>query len=910
MDAKVGPGHFFSGVFWSFVQALAARFITGAGFLVIGWFVGPEEFGRFALVSIFLMFAEVVCEQIWSQALVQSPQDESQVAELVFRRALGLGVAISLGALLLVDPLAGMYAWQDQASMLQLAALCPVMIGLCAAPTGLAKRRLDFKSLAVRTVWASGISTALGIALAATGWGATGLVVQQLAYWLISAVVLWGSCTWRPSMRRRVGRLHGLHHLLGANLGIKLADIVESRGIELVVGALAGMTALGYYAFASKIAQIVFVLLASPIVEVVLASAAKTSSAADGGDEALRRGALLASLLATPALIFAIVAGGPVLTAVYGVKWAGAVLPLQLLLAAQIVKAYSSLSGAFLIGCSRLGAALRVSLSRTAVVLLVGWAGLALGPRPETAALVVLLGALQGWWLGVQYSARVLNARRSVVASPGIKAMLVATAMATPGIALWHAGGHVLGVLAAAGAALVAAALLWLLNAGAIARQLDGKNGRMAALRRAALTLLLWRDRLALRVFAAQLRLALALTPRNPHPPRHQFIVPADTRDPDGSLGDQALLCGLVALLDDDQTEPLIAGSHDGRILAVRGAALWSGRMAGWRFGRAAARRAAAVYVIGADVMDGFYAEAVSRRRIAVAQAMARAGIPCAIAGFSFNETPSPAVCRDFARLHPAVHLSCRDVDSLQRFEAFTGRRACLSADLAFLAPVAEHSAVGDLVAAWAAQQRAAGRRIVGLNVNPHVVAHLGSEAEAELADRVASACRELVAAGVALVLVPHDFRIGCADLRLLDRVAQQLADVSRSCVLVLRERFNAIEIKAACREMDLVFSGRMHLAIGALTAGTPACGMAYQGKFSGLFKHFGFASGLIVTPEKVMREPHALAVFLLALLERSDELRRQVGERLPAVRALASNNRIPASAACAASADGRRNPP
>lgn len=884
---------FVSGVAWSYVQAFAARLITGAGFLVVGWFIGPEEFGRFALVSVFLLLAEVVCEQIWSQALVQTKGDAKEAAEAVFRLSAGLGLLLSLVGLVLAGPVADLLGGQGYTAMLQLAALCPVLIGLCAVPVGMAKRRMDFKSLAVRTMWASALATAFGIYLVIEGWGATGLVAQQVAFWSISAVVLWWNCGWRPAPRIKAGSLVGLPKVLGANLGVKMADLLESRGIELLVGALAGLAALGYFAFASKIAQIVFSLAAAPIVEVVIASVAKEATNDEAGRQALRRGQLMASLVATPTMIFVILAGGPLLSLVYGPKWLGAVLPLQLLCAAYIVKSYSSASGAVLIGRSALLPALNVASSRTVLVLLLGGAGLSLGLGPETAAGAVLLGSLVGWMLGARYVAAELHFGVREVVRPALKSFVLVALLSLPALALWKTAGDAWGLAGALLVGTVAFSVLLVVNAGAMVHAIDG-SGFAGQFRNAARKVLTWRGRFDLLVFTLQLRLALRLTPRRREKACTAYLVPADTVSTHGSLGDQVLITGLKQLLPKDWETVLLVDRHHVPGGTDSMLAVWSGLLSGWRLGRVVKRSAAAFYVIGADVMDGFYSELVSRRRIAAAREIALAGIPSTITGFSYNEKPSAAVSRDFGALDEAVHVCSRDPDSLGRFERLTGRRGQLTADLAFVAPVPQRSVVGDVVSAWAQPLRAQGRKILGINVNPHVVAHLDKDAQQALARSVAKVCEDLASQSVAVVLVPHDFRPGCADLSVIDEVVQALNPQVAPYVLALRERFDAIEIKAACREMDLVFSARMHLAIGALTVEAPVCGMVYQGKFAGLFKHFGFSDGMTISPEVAMRDHGALTAFLLAHLRNCDELKRQVVERLPHVRAMAALNLYP----------------
>ena len=145
------------------------------------------------------------------------------------------------------------------------------------------------------------------------------------------------------------------------------------------------------------------------------------------------------------------------------------------------------------------------------------------------------------------------------------------------------------------------------------------------------------------------------------------------------------------------------------------------------------------------------------------------------------------------------------------------------------------------------------------------------------------------------VVLIPHDFRPGCADLRVMGLVWKNLSAAALRNALLLEKPFTAQEIKSVCKDFDLVFSARMHLAIGALSVGTPVCGMQYQGKFAGLFQHFAMGNDIFVAPEDAL-DPERLATFLTHHLDQCKSLQRQIEGRIHAVRELARLNAPQAS--------------
>ena len=341
---------FASSVFWSYVQSLSARGISLVAFIVLGLYVGPAEFGLYALVSALLMFVELVCEQAMSQSLVQIAQTTQKQLEAVFVSALFLGLFFTVSLLLGAPQLARWFGQPDLLPLLRLAAVCPLLIAAVAVPVGLLKREQRFKVLARRTVTASAISSVLGISLVIAGLGAVGLLAQAVCYYAVSLWILWRHCDWRPTLRLR-GIADGLPEIAQlslANLGHKLSDFAETRGVELLVGAMAGIQVLGAFAFASKIAQAAFQTLVSPALEVVFVRAARVGSGASTL-EVIRTGQLLVGTVPAAGLLWLSLAAEPLLSVVYGERWAEAAAPLRILAVACLLRSLLYVFGAALL---------------------------------------------------------------------------------------------------------------------------------------------------------------------------------------------------------------------------------------------------------------------------------------------------------------------------------------------------------------------------------------------------------------------------------------------------------------------------------------------------------------------------------------------------------------------------------
>jgi len=367
------------------------------------------------------------------------------------------------------------------------------------------------------------------------------------------------------------------------------------------------------------------------------------------------------------------------------------------------------------------------------------------------------------------------------------------------------------------------------------------------------------------------------------------YVVPPASA---GSLGDQALLTGLAALLPASYPnricQVLLPGWQEISVrgmeadalpvsLSVKGLTNFVWRLLDCRhFG-----------ILGADVMDGRYSPDLVQAFVTLCNLGARCGVPTTIFGFSFSGTPDPKAVAALSNLDSRVTCLCRDPVSRQRFEQRTGNRAQLVADLAFRMDAHLDTTSTHAAAEWIGQQRATGRRVVGLNVN--VLPTSG-----ETARTIAAYAGELTALlrsfpDLVCVMLPHDLRKGQSDHVSLVSVRNAVPQDLHERIHVLDPPFSAWDVKGVAALADLIVTGRMHLAIAALAQGVPAIGIAYQGKFEGLYAYFGMQE-LLLDPDSVAT-PGLLAGRIRTAFERVDDYRQRIATALPQVLHLSAQN-------------------
>lgn len=297
---------------------------------------------------------------------------------------------------------------------------------------------------------------------------------------------------------------------------------------------------------------------------------------------------------------------------------------------------------------------------------------------------------------------------------------------------------------------------------------------------------------------------------------------------------------------------------------------------------------------LGADMMDGYYGNGATLHILRLASIASRLGVKTSILGFSFNSKPTQESIDSLKKLPSDVRLCLRDPVSFGRIKNLNIQNIHLVADLAFLLRPDRSSSNIRSVLEWIESRKKSGHLIIGVNANYRHVTTLQLSGSAELAKSYSDAIVEIKKNFkiISFVLCPHDFREldgEMSDDSLAQLIYDLLPDELKSSCLKLQQPLMAGEMKAICKELDVVISGRMHLAIACLGQGTPPVCITYQGKFEGLFEHFEL-TGMTIAPQEAIH-PYKLSKFVSSIIEKREALREKIVQKLPRIQELSRNN-------------------
>lgn len=136
------------------------------------------------------------------------------------------------------------------------------------------------------------------------------------------------------------------------------------------------------------------------------------------------------------------------------------------------------------------------------------------------------------------------------------------------------------------------------------------------------------------------------------------------------------------------------------------------------------------------------------------------------------------------------------------------------------------------------------------------------------------------------VLLVPHVFGTGEdseSDVIACRKIFDEVDDSLKARLHIVDMDYDQHEMKALIGRCDFFIGSRMHACIAALSQCVPAVGLAYSGKFRGVFESVGMEE--LVTDIRECDE-HAAAAAVAQAYQRRGELRATLEANIPSVRA------------------------
>jgi O-antigen/teichoic acid export membrane protein len=375
------------GLVISLLNTLIGRAGSIVSGIVLARLLVPEDFGVFAVGMVALAAVLSLNELGVSLALVRWPGDPRTIAPTVTTISVASSALLYAGCFVGAGPFAAALGAPDAAGVVRLLCLSVLIDGLTATPAQLLAREFRQGSRLVVDLTTFVLTTGLTIGLATTGTGAWSLAWGQLAGNLVGAVVLFRfAALWpRLGFDRRLAR-----ELLSFGLPLAGASLLLFTMLNvdyIVAGSMLGPLALGFYLQAFNLSSWPVNVFSVSVRRVSLAAFSRLQDRPADLAAALARSVTLLSAVTLPVCVLLGLLAQPLVTTVYGSRWAPAGAALQWLAVLGLVRVLTELLYDYLVAAGR---------SRSTLVLQGLWTGLLVVSLPIGAS----IGGIGGIALG------------------------------------------------------------------------------------------------------------------------------------------------------------------------------------------------------------------------------------------------------------------------------------------------------------------------------------------------------------------------------------------------------------------------------------------------------------------------------------------------------------------------------
>ena len=383
---------FTHGVAWSAAASWLEQAAAAIIFLVIAKLIGVESFGITAMAFAFLFLGEYLVRDTVTEAIVEREFLEEGRLEATFVALTGFALVLTLILIILAPVIAWLYGEPVVASLLIVASPTVLMIGVAGVSTALLRRRLAYKALAIRTIIGVAVGGIVGIVMALNDFGAWSLVGQRLAEIGVNSVLAFKAANWWPKRLPRRSDFALLRGLGPRVVGLRAISLVISQTPTVMLGIFADPRAVGLFAFASRLAEIVLTVSVKPVQAVAQSAIAALRRQQTATSTFFIDLTELAAFIGFVALAGLALIAYPLTGTLLGPDWSDASAVLPFICLATAVTSLTAVQEAYLLAFDRLKPFVSAAMIEAAIGVVI--IALVSGYGPVAAAGAVALRAL------------------------------------------------------------------------------------------------------------------------------------------------------------------------------------------------------------------------------------------------------------------------------------------------------------------------------------------------------------------------------------------------------------------------------------------------------------------------------------------------------------------------------------
>lgn len=241
---------------WNALERLSIQGIQFILGLIMARLLTPNDYGLVGMVAVFFAISQSFIDSGFSTALIRKPDANEKEFSTVFYFNIVVAVFFYLALFISAPYIADFFKQPVLRPIVRVQAVSLIVNSLIVVQVAMLTIKLDFKSLAKRSVFATLISGLIGVSMAYTGFGVWALVSQNVLSSIINLIYTCWLCRWYPSERFNVQAFKKLGAFGSKLLASGLIHTIYVHLTTLAIGKFYSPQDLGYYSRGQQIAEL------------------------------------------------------------------------------------------------------------------------------------------------------------------------------------------------------------------------------------------------------------------------------------------------------------------------------------------------------------------------------------------------------------------------------------------------------------------------------------------------------------------------------------------------------------------------------------------------------------------------------------------------------------------------------
>ena len=333
-----------SGMLWSGIGRIGTVGISFLSNIVLARLLMPDDFGCIGMLYVFIAISSIFISGGLGQALIQKKEPTHIDYTTVFYWNLVMSVIFYIILYFSAPAIARFYEIPLLKDVLRVQSIVLFIQSFAIVQSNQLQKQLRFKELSVRNIVSTLCGVIVAIIMAFMGYGVWSLVASALVTATVSVMLLWKMSTWRPTLEFSFQSLKELFSFGGLMLLSSLVETIYTNLQSLIIGKFYSAKDLGYFTQAKKLEEVPTNSLSAIVNEV---SFPVFSALQDDKEKLLagvRKNIKAITYLNFPLMVMLMVIAQPLITLLYGAKWAPAAPFFQILCISSMIYTLNTLN--------------------------------------------------------------------------------------------------------------------------------------------------------------------------------------------------------------------------------------------------------------------------------------------------------------------------------------------------------------------------------------------------------------------------------------------------------------------------------------------------------------------------------------------------------------------------------------